>query len=128
MFDAKIEAKINQIEGEIINIRRDFHMHPEVSGKEERTSGIVADYLTKLGIDVQRCQKSYGVIGRLKAGNPGPTIALRADMDALPMQEKTGLPYASKIEGQMHACGHDVHTAVLMGAASVLHRAPAMVP
>ena len=115
-----IEVLVNQKEAEVINIRRDIHMHPEVSGKEERTSGIVAEYLEKKGIEVQRCKNSYGVIGRLKGSKPGPVIALRADMDALPMQEKTGLPYASKIDGQMHACGHDVHTAVLMGTASVL--------
>jgi len=115
-----IEALVNQKEAEVINIRRDIHMHPEVSGKEERTSSIVAEYLEKHGIEVQRCKNSFGVIGRLKGSKPGPVIALRADMDALPIQEKTGLPYASKIDGQMHACGHDVHTAVLMGTASVL--------
>ena len=116
----RIEVLVNQEEAEVINIRRDIHMHPEVSGKEERTSGIVARYLEKQGIAVQRCQNSYGVIGRLTGSKPGPTIALRADMDALPIQEKTGLPYASRIDGQMHACGHDVHTAVLMGTAAVL--------
>lgn len=122
-WEDKIESLVNQKEADIINIRRDFHMHPEVSGQEKRTSGMVADYLEKLGFDVQRCQKNYGVIGRLTGGKPGPNIALRADMDALPLQEKTGLPYASKIDGAMHACGHDVHTAILMGTASVLSEA-----
>lgn len=116
----RIEALVNQKEAEVIDIRRDIHKHPEVSGKEERTSGVVAEYLEKQGIEVQRCQNSYGVIGRLIGNKPGPTIALRADMDALPIQEKTGLPYASKVDGQMHACGHDIHTAVLMGTAAVL--------
>jgi len=116
----RIELLVNQKETEVINIRRDLHMYPEVSGKEERTSGIVAEYLEKQGIEVQRCQNSYGVIGRLMGGKPGPIIALRADMDALPIQEKTGLQYASKVDGQMHACGHDIHTAVLMGTAAVL--------
>ncbi|WP_054030126.1 M20 metallopeptidase family protein [Desulfatitalea tepidiphila] len=115
-----IDVLVNQKEAEVINIRRDIHMHPEVSGKEERTSGIVAEYLEKHDIEVQRCKNSFGVVGRLKGSKPGPIIALRADMDALPIREKTGLPYASKIDGQMHACGHDVHTAVLMGTASVL--------
>jgi amidohydrolase len=116
----RIEGLVNQNEAEVIDIRRDLHMHPEVSGKEERTSGIVAEYLEKHGIEVQRCRTNKGVIGRLIGSQAGPIIALRADMDALPIQEKTGLPYASKIDGQMHACGHDVHTAVLMGVASVL--------
>ncbi len=118
--DDKINDLVNRYENEIIEIRRDLHRHPEVSGKEERTSAVVAEYLSKLGIEVQRCQKNFGVIGRLKGGKPGPTVALRADMDALPMLEKTGLPFASEIEGVMHACGHDIHTAVLLGTAAVL--------
>ena len=119
-WEKKIESLVESNEKEIIEFRRDFHMYPDLSGEEERTSGIVADYLVKQGIEVQRCQENYGVIGRLKGGKPGPVIALRADMDALPMEEKSGLPYASRIEGRMHSCGHDIHTAVLMGAAAVL--------
>ncbi|MBU2646656.1 amidohydrolase [bacterium] len=118
--EERVKQLVNQHEKAIIDIRRDFHMYPELSGQEERTAGIVAAYLEKLGINVQRCRKSHGVIGRLTGGKPGPVIALRADMDALPLQEKTGLPYASTIEGKMHACGHDVHTAILMGTAAVL--------
>jgi amidohydrolase len=116
----RISAQVERLEREVVEIRRDLHMHPEVAGKEERTSGVVAKYLTELGIEVRRCEKNYGVIGLLRGGKPGPTVALRADMDALPLTEATGVPYASKIEGMMHACGHDVHTAVLMGTAAAL--------
>jgi len=115
-----IGPEVDRLEKEIIDIRRDLHMHPEVSGKEERTSAIAAAFLERLGIPVQRCRKNFGVIGRLQGGKGGPTVALRADMDALPMTEATGLAYASKVQGAMHACGHDVHTAILMGTAAVL--------
>ncbi|MCP4751510.1 MAG: amidohydrolase [Proteobacteria bacterium] len=120
IWEKRITELVNQRQEEIVEIRRDLHMHPEVSGKEERTSGVVAEYLSKLDIEVQRCRKNYGVVGRLKGSRSGPTIALRADMDALPLQEKTGLPYASKFDGLMHGCGHDIHTSVLMGTAAVL--------
>jgi len=119
-WEKEISAEVDRLEKEGVEIRRDFHMHPEVSGKEERTSSVVFDYLKELGMEVRKCEKNYGVIGCLLGGKPGPTVALRADMDALPMQEKTDVPYASKIDGVMHACGHDLHTAVLMGTASVL--------
>jgi len=118
----KIAAEVNRLNKEIIEIRRDLHMHPELSGKEERTSSVVARYLEDLGLEVRRCKKNYGVIGLLRSENPGPTVALRADMDALPLEERTGLPFSSKTDGVMHACGHDVHTAVLLGTAAVLAR------
>lgn len=119
-WEKKIKNLVNWNEEEIIDIRRDLHMYPDLSGQEERTSNIIVDYLVKQEIEVQRCEDSFGVIGRLKGAKPGPVIALRADMDALPMEEKTGLPYTSRIEGRMHGCGHDIHTAVLLGTASVL--------
>jgi len=119
-FDDRIAAEVDRLESQIIDIRRDIHQHPEVSGEEERTSGLVADFLTGLGLEVRRCASSYGVVGVLRGGGPGPIVALRADMDALPVTEATGLPYASKNDGVMHACGHDLHTAVLLGAAAVL--------
>jgi len=119
-LNERIAAQVDRLESQIVEIRRDIHMHPEVSGEEERTSGLVAEYLTGLGLEVRRCTSNYGVVGVLRGAKPGPTVALRADMDALPITEATGLPYASKIEGVMHACGHDLHTAVLMGAAAVL--------
>jgi len=108
--------------------RRDIHANPELSNREFRTSALVAQHLRSLGIDVQTGVAHTGVIGLLKGGKPGPVIALRADMDALPVVEKTGLPYASTVRGEyqgrdvgvMHACGHDTHVAILMGAAEVL--------
>jgi amidohydrolase len=107
---------------------RDFHQHPELGLEEVRTSGIVAAHLRSLGIEVRTGVGKTGVVGLLKGSKPGPTVALRADMDALPVTEKTGLPYASTARtvyrgeevGVMHACGHDSHTAILMGAAEVL--------
>jgi amidohydrolase len=116
----KISAEVDRLENEVIEIRRDLHMHPELSGKEERTSSIVSKYLEDLGLEVRRCKKNYGVVGILRGEKTGPTVALRADMDALALEEKTGLPFSSKVDGLMHACGHDVHTAVLMGIAAVL--------
>ncbi|HLU06079.1 MAG TPA: amidohydrolase [Woeseiaceae bacterium] len=117
------------IEPKVIEWRRDFHEHPELSNREFRTAEKVAAHLRSLGIDsVETGIAHTGVIGTLKGGKPGPVIALRADMDALPVKEKTGLPFASKAKGEfngqevdvMHACGHDTHTAILMGAAEIL--------
>jgi amidohydrolase len=107
---------------------RDFHQHPELGLEEVRTAGIVASHLRSLGIEVRTGVGKTGVVGLLKGSKPGPVVALRADMDALPVTEKTGLPYASTARtvyrgeevGVMHACGHDSHTAILMGAAEVL--------
>jgi amidohydrolase len=117
-----ISEKVGELSAEVIKIRRDLHRHPEVSGKEERTSALVADFLGDLGIKVRRCQGNFGVVGLLQGAKPGPTVALRADMDALPLTEVSGVEYASEVPGVMHACGHDIHTAVQLGAAAVLHR------
>ena len=105
----------------VVMWRRDFHRYPELAGHEERTSGLVAEHLRALGLEVAEHVGGFGVVGLLRgeAGN-GPVIGFRADMDALPLQEQTGFPYASKIPGVMHACGHDAHTAMLMGTAEVL--------
>jgi amidohydrolase len=103
----------------VIGIRRDIHEHPELPFEEVRTSGIVAEELGKMGLEVKRVGKT-GVLGTLKGGKPGKTIALRADMDALPVTEKTGYDFASKNPGVMHACGHDFHTSMLLGAAKLL--------
>jgi amidohydrolase len=100
-------------------LRRDFHEHPEVSGEEMRTSGIVAKELETMGIAILRIGKT-GVLGTLEGVSPGKVLALRADMDALSIAEKTGLPYASINPGVMHACGHDFHTSILLGAAKIL--------
>lgn len=117
-----ISRQVEDLAAEVVEIRRDLHRHPEVSGKEERTSALVAKYLQDMGLEVRRCNGNYGVVGLLSGGKPGPTVALRADMDALPLKEATGAEYASQVEGVMHACGHDIHTAVQLGAAAVLTR------
>ena len=114
---------------DVISWRRDLHQHPELSNHEERTSALVAAHLKQLGFDEVRVGiAKTGVIGVLKGGKPGKVVALRADMDALPVTETTGLPYASTVRstyqgrdvGVMHACGHDSHTAMLMGVATIL--------
>jgi len=117
------------LEERVISWRRDLHAHPELSNREFRTAEVVAKHLESLGFDeVRRGVAHTGVVGRLRGGRPGPTVALRADMDALPVTEETGLPFASKVRteyngaevGVMHACGHDAHTAILMGVAETL--------
>lgn len=104
---------------ELIRIRRDIHQHPELSFQEFRTAQLVADTLTELGIEPQTGVGRSGVMAQIGRDN-GPTIAIRADMDALPIDEKTGLSFASQNPGAMHACGHDAHTAILLGAAHLL--------
>lgn len=115
-----IKQLIKNIEPDIINLRRDFHMYPELGFELERTAGIVADKLTDLGYEVRTGIAKTGVVGILKGSKKGTTVAIRADMDALPIKEETGVEYASKYEGKMHACGHDGHTAILLGVAEVL--------
>jgi amidohydrolase len=105
---------------QLIEWRRDFHKHPELSFEEKRTSKIVAEFLKSCGLQVKENVNGYGVVADLIGVERGPTIAFRADMDALPIQEETGLPFASEVPGVMHACGHDGHTAILMGAAKLL--------
>ncbi len=100
--------------------RRDIHSHPELSQHEERTSGLAVSVLEGLGLEVIRNVGGFGVVGVLRGKREGKTIALRADMDALPLTEAAGLAFASQNAGVMHACGHDTHTAMLLGAASVL--------
>ncbi len=110
------------IKGEVIKWRRHIHMYPELSGREFNTSEFVADKLKEFGVDevLENFAGSTAVIGLIKGKKEGPTVAIRADMDALPTEEKTGKPYASKIKGVMHSCGHDAHTAMLLGTAKVL--------
>jgi len=108
--------------------RRDIHQHPELSNREVRTAKLVADELKKLGYDVRSGIAHTGVVGILKGGQPGPKLAIRADMDALPVTEQVELPFASKVQGEylgktvgvMHACGHDAHTAMTLGVAAIL--------
>jgi len=108
------------IEPHLIEIRRDIHAHPELGFEEVRTAGIVAAELARIGIPHRTGVGRTGVVGLIEGGRPGPTLLIRADMDALPMPELTGLPFASTAAGKMHACGHDIHTTTLLGVAEVL--------
>lgn len=116
----RIRPEIAAIESEIIAIRRDIHLHPELGFEEHRTAALVAKKLRSMGIRVQEKIGKTGVVGDLEGKYAGPTIALRADMDALPIQETGDASYKSKCDGIMHACGHDGHTAILLGVAKVL--------
>jgi len=105
---------------QLVAWRRDFHQHPELGFEETRTAGIVADYLQSLGIETRTGVGKTGVVGLIRGNRPGPTVLLRFDMDALPIDERNETPYASQNPGRMHACGHDAHTAIGMGAARLL--------
>jgi hypothetical protein len=111
----KLFRELVSVEEEMIQIRRHLHQYPEESFKEEKTPAYIAAYHRTLGHDVRTGVGGGGVVATLRGVQPGKTIALRADFDALPVQEETGLPYASKHPGVMHACGHDGHTASLLG-------------
>ncbi len=117
-----IKDYILDIEEEIISIRRHFHMYPETAFNEFETSKRIADFLRQWGLEVTEGVAKTGVVGLLKGENPGKTIAIRADIDALPLTEKTGLEYSSKNIGNMHACGHDGHIAIALGTAKVLSK------
>lgn len=112
-----IARAADALQPKLVEMRRDFHMHPELSNREIRTSRIVAELLKALGLEVKT---GYGVVALLKGAHPGPVVAVRADMDALPIQEVRNVPYRSKVDGVMHACGHDVHTTIGLGTAEVL--------
>ena len=116
----QIRPELESLKDLIISTRRDIHQHPELAFDEHRTSKLVATRLESMGIDVQTGVGKTGVVGTLKGENDGKTIALRADMDALPMQETSDVSYKSKNDGIMHACGHDGHTAMLLGTAEAL--------
>lgn len=111
----------NKIKKDIINLRRDLHMHPELGFEEYRTSGVIEKTLKSLGIKTKKVAKT-GIVGLLEGKKDGKTVALRADIDALPMQDKKKVDYISKNPGKMHACGHDAHTAALLGAAMILSK------
>lgn len=125
---ATVDAAVQRILPEVTAWRRDLHQHPELGFAETRTAGVVADHLRALGLEVRTGVGKTGVVGILRGAKPGRVVALRADMDALPVQEATGLPFASTATGTYmgatvpvaHACGHDMHIAMLMGAAEVL--------
>ena len=118
----EIERLAKEMESRMIEWRRDFHQNPELSNREFRTSKIVADHLQKLGLEVKINVARTGVVGILRGQKDSPVVALRADMDALPVTELVDVPFASKNKGVMHACGHDTHTAMLMAVAEVLSK------
>ena len=123
-----LDAELDTLMEKVVEWRHDFHQYPELGNREFKTSKKIADHLRSLDISVETGIAYTGVIGYIEGGLEGPTVALRADMDALPVEEKTGLSYASKVRtnylgndvGVMHACGHDAHVAVLMGVAEFL--------
>jgi amidohydrolase len=127
-LSAELNTRAKAIEHKVIAWRRDLHQHPELSNREVRTASVVAEHLKALGLEVKTGVAKTGVVAMLNGGKPGPVIALRADMDALPVTEQVDVPFASKVRsmyngqevGVMHACGHDAHTAILMGVAEVL--------
>jgi amidohydrolase len=127
-LEKKIRQRASQVESKLIAWRRDIHQYPELAEQETRTSGLVAEHLGKLGLEVKIGVARTGVIAMLKGSKAGSVVALRADMDALPVKEPEGLPFASKAKGKylgrevdvMHACGHDAHTAILMATAEML--------
>lgn len=118
--ETRLREATAAIEQHLVAIRRDIHAHPELAFEEVRTAGIVAAELSRLGIPHRTAVGRTGVLGVIEGGRPGPTLAIRADMDALPIHEETGLDYASTLAGKMHACGHDIHTTTLLGVAEVL--------
>ncbi len=129
-LEKKIPALVEGITPSLIATRRNIHQHPELPYQEIQTSRLVAERLAELGLEVRTGIAGTGVLGILRGGKPGPVVALRADMDALPITEETGLPFASREKGEvdgrpcgiMHACGHDIHTTVMLGVAEVLSR------
>jgi amidohydrolase len=135
-YDAAVFAKAKAMQPKVIAWRRDIHEHPELGNNEVRTAKMVADHLRALGLEVHTGVAKTGVVAVLKGGKPGKVVALRADMDALPVAEQTGLPFASKVTTQyngkttpvMHACGHDAHVAILMGTAELLASMKSEIP
>ncbi|MDR6946140.1 amidohydrolase [Pseudomonas sp. 2957] len=124
----RIAEQAQKLEPELLETRRDLHAHPELGNTEKRTAELVAKQLQAMGLEVKTGVARTGVVAILKGALPGPTVALRADMDALPVKEVSDLPFASKAKGTyldkevdvMHACGHDAHTAILLSAAKIL--------
>ena len=121
MLKDTIFTSISENMVEMTKIRRYLHMHPELSHQEVKTPEYIASYLEELGIEVQRNVGGRGVVGKIRGGMPGKTIAFRADFDALPIQDAKNVPYKSTVPGVMHACGHDGHTASLLGFAKVMN-------
>ena len=133
---ADVDRLAKEVESKVIAWRRDIHEHPELSNREFRTAGVIAQHLLSLGLEVKTGVAKTGVVAVLKGGKPGPVVALRADMDALPVVEAVDLPFASKVKGEyegkevgvMHACGHDTHVAILMGVAEMFEKIKDQLP
>jgi amidohydrolase len=123
----KIKQRIGELNKELLSLRRDFHKHPELGFEEHRTAGVVENYLKNLGLDPQRMTKT-GVVALMEGSNPHPVLMLRADMDALPVEEENDVAYKSKNKGIMHACGHDAHMAMLLVAAKILSENKVKIP
>jgi amidohydrolase len=120
MYQDAVQVAASPLFDRLVAIRHDLHAHPELSWREHRTADCICQFLDELGVSYRRGVAGTGVIADLPGPEDGPRIALRADMDALPLQEETGLPFASCHPGVMHACGHDAHTTMLLGAAALL--------
>jgi amidohydrolase len=135
-LQAQIDQRVQTVLPKVISWRRDIHQHPELGNRETRTAGVIAAHLKSLGLEVKENVAKTGVVGVLRGGRPGGTVALRADMDALPVTEMVDLPFKSTVKstyngqevGVMHACGHDSHVAMLMGVAEVLAGMKAQIP
>ena len=125
---AAIDNAARELQPKIVEIRRDIHRHPELGFREKRTAALVADRLKALGYEVQTGVGVTGVVGVLKGGRPGPVVAVRADMDALPIPELIDVPYKSTVPNVKHACGHDAHTAIALGVAEMFSRMRADIP
>ena len=126
--DAEIRAAAARLAPSVVAVRRQLHQQPELSNREEKTGRLVAEKLRALGIEVRYPVARNGVVGVLRGGRPGGVVALRSDMDALPIEEANDLPFKSQVKGVMHACGHDAHMAMLLGAAEVLSGLRARLP
>jgi amidohydrolase len=120
--ESVVREEAERLAPQLIALRRDLHRNPELAFEEHATAARVAEELGRLGIAARTGVGRTGVVGMIEGGRPGPTLLIRADMDALPIHEQTGLPFASAQDGKMHACGHDLHTTTLIGAAAVLKR------
>src|SRR4029450_13922052 len=115
-----VAPSVDRWSDELLALRRAIHAHPELAFEEHETAKRVQEFLAKLAIPFRTGIGGTGIVAMLEGGKPGPTVAIRADMDALPMSEPAGVPFASQVPGKMHACGHDAHTAIALGVAAVL--------
>ncbi|HSU77389.1 MAG TPA: M20 family metallopeptidase [Burkholderiales bacterium] len=119
-INRRIATAVDQRTSELVALRRELHQHPELAFEERETAKAVAAFLSRLGLKYKSGVGRTGVVALIEGARPGKTVGIRADMDALPIQEQTGLPFASQVPGKMHACGHDVHTVIALGVAAAL--------